>query len=177
MKRSASVAVSAALAASALALAPGPAHAQAGDLVCLPPTSSTVTFDPPLTQTPQTVNVHSANLLGPCTSTTNPAVTSGTITGTYQVAGRSCTTLAGPGSSTSTVTWNTGQTSTLHLNFTTVIAGAVYTSVVTGVVTDGLFQGDTVISNQTGPATDVLLCTAGLGTVSGIYTVGTMTFA
>lgn len=41
---------------------------------------------------------------------------------------------------------------------------------VTGVVTDGLFQCDTVISNQTGPATDVLLYTAGLGTVSGIYT-------
>ncbi|WP_327092680.1 hypothetical protein OIE66_19195 [Nonomuraea sp. NBC_01738] len=64
-----------------------------------------------------------------------------------------------------------------RLNSTTTIAGAVYTSVVTGVVSGGLFAGDSVVSNQTGPASDVLTCSLGLGTVSGIYTVGTITFA
>lgn len=153
-----------------------PAHAQAGDLVCLPPTSSSVTFSPALTTTPQDVTVTTNNLFGPCTSTTVPGITSGTFSGTFHVPGRSCLTLAGSGSSASTITWNTGQSSTLSLNYTTTIAGAVYTSVLTGTVTGGLFAGDTVISNQTGPATDVLTCTLGLGTVSGIYTVGTLTF-
>ncbi|MGW8064249.1 hypothetical protein ACVV2G_18730 [Streptomyces ziwulingensis] len=39
----------------------------------------------------------------------------------------------------------------------------------TGTVTSGLFAGDTVIVTFTGPATDILLCTAGLGTVSSVY--------
>ncbi|WP_251144987.1 hypothetical protein [Streptomyces sp. McG3] len=87
-----------------------------------------------------------------------PGITSGTFGGTFHVPNRSCLTLAGAGTSTSTITWNTGQNSTLSLNFTTTIVGAVYTSVLTG------------------PATDVLLCTLGLGTVSGIHTVGVITF-
>ncbi|MEV7660159.1 hypothetical protein AB0O39_39195 [Streptomyces anulatus] len=160
----------------ALALAPAPAHAQAGDLACLPPTSSTVTFTPALTTLPQDVTVHSTNLFGPCTSATVPGITSGTFSGTFAVPGRSCLTLAGSGTSRSTITWNTGQTSTLTLNYTTQIVGAVYTSVLTGVVSGGLFQGDSVVSNQTGPATDILTCTLGLGTVSGISTVGALTF-
>ncbi|MEV2258579.1 hypothetical protein AB0J13_07945 [Streptomyces anulatus] len=105
-----------------------------------------------------------------------PGITSGTFGGTFHVPNRSCLTLAGAGTSTSTITWNTGQNSTLSLNFTTTIVGAVYTSVLTGTVTGGLFAGDSVVSNQTGPATDVLLCTLGLGTVSGIHTVGVITF-
>ncbi|MFC7101115.1 hypothetical protein ACFQQB_11920 [Nonomuraea rubra] len=145
--------------------------------MCLPPTSSTVTFDPPLTTMPQTVTVTSTNLFGPCTSTSVPAITSGTTSGTFPVPNRSCLTLAGTGTSTSHITWNTGQTSTLTLNFTTQIVAGVYTSVVTGVVSSGLFAGDSVVSNQTGPATDILTCTLGLGTVAGIYTVGAITFA
>jgi hypothetical protein len=164
------------LSAIAVVLVAAPAEAAVGDLVCLPPTSSTVTFSPPVTQTPQTVDVTSTNLFGPCTSTSVPAITSGTFSGTFQVPNRSCLTLAGSGTSTSTITWNTGQTSTLALNFNTTIVGAVYTSILTGAVTSGLFAGDNVISNQTGPATDVLLCTAGLGTVPSIYTIGTITF-
>ncbi|MFE0151063.1 hypothetical protein ACFWY5_28230 [Nonomuraea sp. NPDC059007] len=166
------------LAATCALLIPAlPAQAAPGDLVCLPPTSSTVTYTPALTTTPQTVTIKTTNLFGPCTSTSNPTITSGTFTGSYLVPNRSCLTLAGSGTSTSTITWNTGQTSTLSLNYTTTIAGAVYTSIITGVVSSGLFAGDSVVSNQTGPATDVLLCTAGLGTVSSIYTVGTITFA
>ncbi|MEV0188199.1 hypothetical protein AB0I39_06640 [Kitasatospora purpeofusca] len=162
---------------AALVAVPAPARATAGDLVCLPPTSSNLTWTPALTATPQTVTVKSTNLFGPCTSTSHPDITSGTFSGTFTVPGRSCLTLAGSGTATSTITWNTGQTSTLALNFTTAIAGAVYTSVNTGVVTGGLFQGDTVISDQSGPATDILTCSLGLGTVSSLTTVGTITFA
>ncbi|MFI6900502.1 hypothetical protein ACIBKY_04525 [Nonomuraea sp. NPDC050394] len=45
-----------------------------------------------------------------------PAITSGTASGGFLVPGRSCLTLAG--TATSHITWNTGQTSTLTLNFT-----------------------------------------------------------
>ncbi|WP_432903948.1 hypothetical protein ACQP1S_06115 [Micromonospora matsumotoense] len=110
------------------------------------------------------------------TSLAVPAIISGTFFGTFHDPNRSCLTLAGSGTSTSTITWNTGQTSTLALNFNTTIVGAVYTLILTGTVTGGLFAGDSVLSNQTGPATDVLLCTAGLGTVASIYTAGTITF-
>ncbi|MFI1013141.1 hypothetical protein [Streptomyces sp. NPDC020965] len=176
MIRSALAALTALIAACAGLVTAAPAQAAPGDLVCLPPTSSTVTFSPALTTVPQDVTVTTNNLFGPCTSTSVPGITSGTFSGSFHVPGRSCLTLAGSGSSTSTITWNTGQTSTLSLNYTTTIAGAVYTSVLIGTVTSGLFAGDTVVSNQTGPATDVLTCTLGLGTVSGLYTVGTITF-
>ncbi len=44
----------------------------------------------------------------------------------------------------------------------------------TGTVTAGTFTGSTVVQVITGPAADVLLCTAGLGTVPGIYSVITL---
>jgi hypothetical protein len=72
------------------------------------------------------------------------------------------------------ITWNTGQTSTVSANFNTNVVGAVLEVVITGTVTSGLFQGDTVILNQTGPATQVLQCTLGLGTVSSIYSAVTL---
>lgn len=164
-------------AAFAAVVTSSPVQADVGDIVCLPPTSSSVTFDPPLTQNPQTVTVQSTNLFGPCTSVTHPQITSGSTSGTFLVPNRSCLTLVGSGTSNSTITWNTGQTSSLSLNFNTQIVGAVYTSTVSGIVTGGLFAGDTVVGNQTGPAIDILTCTAGLGTVSSIYTLGTITFA
>lgn len=68
-----------------------------------------------------------------------------------------------------TITWNTGQTSTLTLNRVTNVAGAVITVTQTGTVTGGLFSGDTVVMTATAPSTDVLNCTLGLGTVSSTY--------
>jgi hypothetical protein len=47
--------------------------------------------------------------------------------------------------------------------------GALLVVTATGTVTSGLFSGDAVVVTQTGPAANVLLCTLGLGTVSGIY--------
>ena len=48
----------------------------------------------------------------------------------------------------------------------------VYT--LTGTVTSGLFTGDTVLQTSTAPATNILLCTLGLGTVSSIYSLVTL---
>ncbi|WP_299538911.1 hypothetical protein [uncultured Streptomyces sp.] len=149
-------------------------HAQARtngllDVTCTPPSSASVTYNPPLTNTPQ---VSSASLnwqLGPCVSTSVPALTSGTHSAVNPPRTRTCLELLNTAAETRTITWNTGATSTLSLNRTTTVAGAVLVVTFTGTVTAGLFAGDTVVATQTGPATDILLCTLGLGSVSGVY--------
>jgi hypothetical protein len=55
------------------------------------------------------------------------------------------------------------QTSTAPANFNTTVVGAALEA-----VTSGLFQGDTVLLDRTGPATQVLQCTLGLDAVSSI---------
>ncbi|MEU4449308.1 hypothetical protein AB0K14_38260 [Actinosynnema sp. NPDC050801] len=123
---------------------------------------------------PQTVTISVTAQYGPCVSPSNPAITSGSRTYTGQEPGRSCLDLLDSGSFTFTVTWNTGQTSTVSANDTSTIVGAALVVTATGTVTSGLFAGSSVVQVTTGPATDVLLCTAGLGTVAGIYSLTTL---
>ncbi|MFH8755938.1 hypothetical protein [Streptomyces atroolivaceus] len=54
------------------------------------------------------------------------------------------------------------------------MTGAVLLFTITGTVTSGLFAGDTVVGTQTGAATDILLCTLGLGQVSSVYGLWTL---
>ncbi|NUT37577.1 MAG: hypothetical protein HOV79_31420 [Hamadaea sp.] len=157
--------------AGVIAAVPAPAAAGVLDVTCTPPTSNLNTYTPPLTTTPQPVTDSTTALYGPCVSATHPAITSGTRTATFPTVS-SCADLLGPGTITYTITWNTGQTTTITSNFTRVVAGAVYTVAATGVVTGGLFAGDTVVTNFTGPATDITLCTLGLGTVGSVNTTG-----
>ncbi|MFI9009946.1 hypothetical protein ACIGNX_22215 [Actinosynnema sp. NPDC053489] len=165
-------------AASALALTVlGPAGtASAGvlDVTCTPPSSNNITYNPPMTATPQTVAYNATAQYGPCVSLSNPAITSGSRTTAGSVPDTSCLDLLGSRSFTLTITWNTGQTSTISGNSSATIAGAALISTFTGTVTSGLFTGSTVAQVLTGPAADVLLCTAGLGTVSGIYSLATL---
>ncbi|WP_330181442.1 hypothetical protein OHB26_34515 [Nocardia sp. NBC_01503] len=151
-------------------LLPSP-HASAGalDLTCTPPSSETVTYNPPVTMTPQPTTATVSTVFGPCVSATNPAVTAGSRSLTAPLT-RSCLQLLDSGGPyLVTITWNTGQTSTLTLNRVTNVAGAVITVTQTGTVTGGLFSGDTVVMTATAPSTDVLNCTLGLGTVSSTY--------
>jgi hypothetical protein len=55
--------------------------------------------------------------------------------------------------------------------------GGVFAVNMTGSVTSGLFAGDTVVAEHVGAATEILLCTLGLGAVSTIPTLTTLTFA
>lgn len=144
------------------------------DATCTPPSSATTTYSPPLTNTPQPSSSAISFQLGPCVSLSQPALTSGTYARTNPARPRSCLDLLSSSSGTLTITWNTGQTSTLSVNVTTTIAGAALVVTQTGTVTSGLFTGDTVVITQTGPAANVLLCTAGLGTVSSIYGLVTL---
>ena len=143
------------------------------DVTCAPPSSNLNSYDPPMTNAPQVVSVSTTALYGPCVSLSQPAITSGSRTAGFTTTA-SCLDLLEPGTITYTVTWNTGQSSTITSNYTAAAAGAVLTIVATGVVTSGLFAGDAVVTNFTGPAADVTLCTLGLGTVSDIYTVGAL---
>ncbi|WP_148088652.1 hypothetical protein [Saccharothrix texasensis] len=85
---------------------------------------------------------------------------------------RTCLDLLNSGALAFTIVWNTGQTSTVSVNATVVGAALVVTF--TGVVSSGLFTGSSVVQVVTGPATDVLLCTASLGTVSSVYSLVTL---
>ncbi|MFJ4478801.1 hypothetical protein [Streptomyces xanthochromogenes] len=95
-------------------------------------------------------------------------MTSGTST-LVTTGSRTCLDLLSSNSVTLPITWNTGDTSTLSGNSVVNVVGAVNQTEVTGTVTSGLFAGDTFVMNVTGAATDILLCTAGLGTVSSLY--------
>ncbi|MFE9750166.1 hypothetical protein ACFYOT_35095 [Saccharothrix saharensis] len=165
-------------AACALALlvlgSAGTASAGVLDVTCTPPSSQIDTFTPPLTLAPQNVTVGIKAQYGPCVSLSNPALTSGSTDVTALVPGLSCLDLLQSGALTFTILWNTGQTSTISSSYTVTIAGAALVVTRTGTVTSGLFAGSAVLQVITGPATDVLLCTAGLGTVSSTYSVVTL---
>ncbi|WP_306750076.1 hypothetical protein [Saccharothrix yanglingensis] len=152
----------------------GTASAGVLDVTCTPPSSQSTTFTPPLTVTPQNTVVSVTGQYGPCVSLSNPAITSGSRTYIGQEPGRSCLDLLDSGPATFTITWNTGQTSTVSANSTSTIVGAAVVVTVTGTVTSGLFVGSSVVQIITGPAADVLLCTLGLGTVAGIYALATL---
>jgi hypothetical protein len=154
---------------SALAVAPAAQAATSGvlDLTCTPPSSAVSTYSPPLTNSPQLVSSTVSFQFGPCVS--GAGVTSGTAALNNAPRERSCLDLLGSASRTLTVTWNTGQTSTMSLNVSATVVGALLETVLTGTVTAGLFQGDTVVIDQTAPAASVLTCTAGLGTVANLY--------
>jgi hypothetical protein len=143
-------------------------------VTCVPPSSAATTYTPPVTLTPQNVTISSTTQYGPCTSLSHPAITSGIRARTTTDPGQTCLDLLESGSLTFTITWNTGQTSTISAKRTSTLAGTTLIVTNTGTVTSGLFTGSTVVQTNTGAAPDVLLCTAGLGTVSSTYAAVTL---
>ncbi|MCS7478756.1 hypothetical protein ACFFQW_12955 [Umezawaea endophytica] len=174
--RTAAAVLTTAVSALALtALGPtGTASAVVQDVTCTPPSSNTATYNPPLTMTPRDGTLTGTAQYGPCVSVSNPAITSGSSGGTTTVSGRTCLDLLQSGTSAFTITWNTGQTSTISANRTSTIAGGLLVVTNTGTVTSGVFAGSTVVRVITSPATDITLCTLGLGTVSSVYSLITL---
>jgi len=158
-------------------LVAAPAHgAPSGllDVTCTVPSSEATTYSPPLSLTPQTVAFSSTVQYGPCVSLSHPDVTSGSRSLQANVPNRTCLALLETAPSNYTITWNTGQTSTITGNRTATVVGATLVVTVTGNVTSGLFNGDTVVQTSIGPATDILACTLGLGTVASVYSTVTL---
>jgi hypothetical protein len=145
---------------------PATAHAATLDVTCIPPSADTATYNPPLSNTPRTTTITVDAFYGPCVSLSNPAVSSGEFHLRFTAPNRSCAELLGTAPVTFTITWNTGQTSTVVGTRTVTTAGGLLQTVLLATVTTGLFAGDTVVQTSTSAAAPVLLCTLGLGTVS-----------
>ncbi|TYB60237.1 hypothetical protein FXF51_32100 [Nonomuraea sp. PA05] len=129
-------------------LPPTPASADALDVTCTPPSSVAVTYSPPLTASPQTVTSTTNQQYGPCVSAGVPGLTSGSRYTVVTSSGLSCLELLAARPFAFTITWNTGQTSTISGNLVANLAAGV----LTGTVTSGLFAGDTVVQQQVGAA-------------------------
>jgi hypothetical protein len=149
------------------------AHAAVGDLTCTE--SESVSYSPGLLNTRRPVDVTVDNVLS-CTSLTDPAVTGGQVRATVLGLNRSCTDLAASGSGSYTITWNTGETSTIAYSRSANYVLGTLVIVETGTVTAGRFTGDAATHVVELLSLDLLACFAdpGLTTAAGI---GTYVFA
>lgn len=136
------------LAASVLALTHSdPVQAQTSVTTCAG--TAQVQFLPGLTLVPQYTTTVFNESYGTCTSTSQPAIASATNR-RKEPGNRSCVTLldTSPGPIVETVNWNTGQSSTFEYTRAVTTVGGVMQVTGTGMVTDGLFQGASVVKIQ-----------------------------
>ncbi|HEV2782161.1 MAG TPA: hypothetical protein VGX25_22440 [Actinophytocola sp.] len=131
--------VTAVVIACGLTFAP-PATSASTELLSCGGTGSN-TFQPGVNNTPRTVTVHSEAHYQPCTGT------SGITSGHYELtAAGTVSCLGGAFTITFTITWNTGQTSTITAIGVLVLRPANETVVLYhGTVTAGTFAGATVL--------------------------------
>ncbi|GAB2662915.1 hypothetical protein [Nocardia goodfellowii] len=176
-KKIASLAAASVLAAALVGITASPATAVVDSLTCAVG-SSTTTYDPPITMTQATTTRTIDQVYGPlCVGTGSAAgITSGTHYSSNTTS-RSCLQLLSTGNVSWTITWNTGQTSTVSTSRVSNVVGAVFSNVFTGTVTAGVLQGHTLIENMTAPSLPITLCTAGLGNVSQLNSVHTLEIA
>ncbi|MFY1830759.1 hypothetical protein ACN47A_32920 [Myxococcus fulvus] len=107
-------------------------------------------YDPPLTQTPRATTIHTNTTFPACVTVLGSAVTSASIVvPPFVEEGKSCSDLTHVGSVVpSTVTWNTGETSSLETRLLRVATQGTLTVVThVGTVVAGKFQG--AIANRT----------------------------
>jgi hypothetical protein len=79
------------------------------------------------------------------------------------------------GTVTQTITWNTGQTTSMTLNRTVTVSGTTLTVNFSGTVTAGLFAGSQARQTYTASAVDLQNCLAGAGVVSQILSTVKLT--
>ncbi|BAJ25890.1 MULTISPECIES: hypothetical protein [Kitasatospora] len=157
------------LAAAALVLPAPPARAAGSLLDC--PGTATSTYAPPLTAAGAPTTITLSEVLTPCAAP-GTAVTSGTASLVVPVpTPYPCGQLAGSGTLTRTITWNTGQTSTLTGTYTATFVGATIVGNGSGTVVSGLFAGQPFTDVRVTPSEQVLRCEAALATVSGTVAV------
>lgn len=116
-----------------------------------------VTYEPPLTNTPTLTKVTFHNDLGYCP--TAPII-SGEASGEFSAV-RSCTTLdLPPHPATTTIHWNTGASSTIAYSLSTVDRLVNGTTVVTsyGTVTHGFHAGSQAVHTAIQPNLDLTAC-------------------
>ncbi|MGW4806892.1 hypothetical protein [Kitasatospora sp. NPDC004272] len=143
-------------AALACALLTGPAHAAPLDATCTG--TDTTTYTPGLTNTPQSVTV-SGTIHLTCLSLSHPAITAGTISGGGTAPNLTCAVLEQPSSGSSTVAWNDG-THSAYTYSTALGPGAAGTQLLTltGTVTSGTFNGDSLVITVVFANADLTAC-------------------
>ncbi|MFI6585639.1 hypothetical protein [Embleya sp. NPDC050493] len=156
------------LLAAVLAFAPA-AHASSST-TCTG--TSSATYNPGLTLTPQSVALTETDTLSSCTST-DPTLTSGSFGLGGTIPGAACNDVqAGPGTPI-TVTWNNTHTSTAALTYVLTVTGGILQTVGTGTVTSGEFTGATAVFVWAYALVNPLQCLApgGLTSHGGTITV------
>jgi len=128
--------------------------------------TSTVMYQPGLTTTPKTVHYDEIDNFSGCTST-DTTLTSGIASLSVDFPNATCNGLAGTFTYPAyPIVWNDGQTSTLSLTFTDVIALGVEQSTGVGAVTAGRFQGATATVTLILTAPNPLQCLTAQGVTS-----------
>ncbi|MBZ4401159.1 hypothetical protein [Myxococcus sp. AS-1-15] len=143
-------------------------------LVTCPVGSVTVTFDPPLRRTPQDVVTTSTGVLSNCVTLLGSPVTSATAWRQLNEPGLSCANLLKTPSTTLSLTWNTGETSTLRSTQVRVASEpAVAIAEETGTVLSGKFEGATSVRTATFVSTDLAACDSpeGLSSLNGLLSL------
>jgi hypothetical protein len=153
------------LLAAGLLVAPShAAHALIFDQVC----SDTVvlTWDPPLTNTPQTLTYTAEGHLSGCSNTAHP---SGSYSESGTVPGASCTNLFTPGTATRTFVWANGGTSVMSYSWTsTRLNGNILYIAAGSIAPGGLFGGEHAKEQITVIAPDLTACSgSGVSQLSG----------
>jgi hypothetical protein len=141
-----------------------PAHASVIDLSCTRPSLDMLLFDPPVAMEQQTITVDKTTNYRQCSSATAPEVTSGEL---LRVGARldSCPQAFAAGIVVQTITWNTGETSTLRLSRSATLIDGIYTVSFIGTVTAGLFLGSTAQQQYVANGVDLEQCLDGKATV------------
>lgn len=143
-----------------------PASAVVVDVNC-PLGTQVGSYSPGMTLLPRQIEFTATGTLGGCMAPTHPEITGATFT-SLVVGTFSC--LSGSTSNISTYHWNNGQSSVVRGGFEVNLKpGGTTVLVLTGTVTEGLFQGATVVQTKVLPATDLVACLTpeGLTSVSG----------
>lgn len=124
-------------------LTTGTAHASALGLDAQCIGTSTWTFTPGVTLTPQTVTLTAQTTYPVCVSS-NPTVIAGSETQTLVIAGLSCASLFRTGSGSGSIAWDTAPASNYTFSNSVVVTPETATLTRLGTVTSGTFIGDTV---------------------------------
>ncbi|MEW9555811.1 hypothetical protein [Nonomuraea sp. NPDC050783] len=152
------------LAAGLLAGPSHAAHAVILDQVCSD--NVVLTWDPPLTNTPQTLAYTAEGHLSGCSNWAHP---SGSYFESGTVPGASCTNLFTPGQATRTFVWANGGTSVMSYSWaSTRLNGNIVYTATGSIVPGGLFGGDPAKEVITVLATDLTACSgSGVSQLSG----------
>lgn len=138
--------VAACLAVIAFCVTPATASAAAGDVTCATGSSSS-TYTPGLLLAPRPVSFSEVEIYTGCVSSTRPDIVSGVAPyGPVTLTASCLDPLLSGNVPDYVITWNTGETSTLNVNYTVTTAGGQIVSTARGTVTGGVFQGRSVLA-------------------------------